>query len=101
MDISINNKSFVPEIQQLPIKDFLLLASTNPVLFTVERMIEISKLIITGSKVFGIIVQYLSGSDKSRQTVELATDTLIKIEKKINPQLNDNEAYKMILSYGK
>ncbi len=91
----------VDKFEQLPIKDFLLLATTNPALFTGERMMAISELIISGSKMLGYIVQYLSGSDKSRQTVELATDTLIEIEKKINPELDDNEAYKTILSYGK
>lgn len=91
----------VDKFEQLPIKDFLLLATTNPALFSAERMIAISELIVAGSKVLGVIVQYLSGSDKSRQTVELATDTLIEIEKKINPELDDNEAYKRVLSYGK
>ena len=91
----------VDKFEQLPIKDFLLLATTNPALFTAERMVAISELIVSGSKVFGVIVQYLSGSDKSRQTVELATDTLIEIEKKINPELDDNEAYKTVLSYAK
>lgn len=91
----------VDKFAQLPIKDFLLLATTNPALFTAERMTAISELIVTGSEVLGTIVQYLSGSDKSRQTVELATDTLIEIEKKIDPELNDNEAYKRVLSYSK
>ena len=91
----------VDKFEQLPIKEFLLLATTNPALFTSERMMAISELIIAGSKALGYIVQYLSGSDKSRQTVELATDTLIEIEKKINPELDDNEAYKTVLSYGK
>ena len=59
------------------------------------------KEIGNASKILGVIVQYLSESDKSRQTVELATDTLIEIEKKINPELDDNETYKMILSYVK
>lgn len=46
-------------------------------------------------------VKYLSGNDKSRQTVEMATDTLIEIEKSINSKLDDNEAYKIVLSYSK
>lgn len=91
----------VDKFEQLPIKEFLLLATLNPALFTVERMVAISDLIINGSKAFGTIVNYLSGSDKSRPTVELATDTLIEIEKKINPELDDNEAYKKILLYSK
>lgn len=91
----------VDKFEQLPIKEFLLLAALNPSLFTMDRMIAISDLIINGSKVFGTIVNYLSGSDKSRQTVELATDTLMEIEKRINPEMDDNEAYKTILSYSK
>ena len=91
----------VDKFEQLPIKDFLLLASTNPALFTGERMMAISELIIVGGRALGYIVKYLSGNDKSRETVELATDTLIESEKKINPELDDNEAYKMVLSYSK
>lgn len=91
----------VDKFEQLPIKDFLLLASTNPALFTGERMVAISELIIVGGRALGYIVKYLSGNNKSRETVELATDTLIEIEKKINPELDDNEAYKMVLSYSK
>lgn len=91
----------VDKFEQLPIKEFLLLAALNPSLFTMDRMVAISDLIINGSKVFGTIVNYLSGSDKSRQTVELATDTLMEIEKRINPEMDDNEAYKTILSYSK
>ena len=91
----------VDKFEQLPIKDFLLLASANPALFTVERMTAILGLIAAGSNVFSVIVQYLSGNDKSRETVEIATDTLVEIEKKINPELDDNEAYKTVLSYCK
>lgn len=91
----------VDKFEQLPIKDFLLLAITNPALFTVDRMSAISRLILNGSKALGSIVQYLSGNDKSRQTVEMAIDTLIEIEKNINPELDDNEAYKMVLSYSR
>lgn len=91
----------VDKFEQLPIKDFLLLVTTNPALFTVDRMSAISELIYNGSKALGSIVQYLSGNDKSRQTVEMATDTLIEIEKNINSELDDNEAYKMVLSYSK
>lgn len=91
----------VDKYEQLPIKGFLLLATTNPDLFTVDRMSAISGLILNGSKVLDSIVQYLSGNDKSRQTVEMATDTLIEIEKNINPELDDNEAYKMVLFYSK
>lgn len=101
MGIGVVAAYLMDKFEKLPIRDFLLLASTNPALFTAERMTAISELIIAESKAFDVIVQYLSGSDKSRQTVELATDTLIEIEKKINPELDDNEAYKTVLSYDK
>ncbi len=101
MGIGMIAAYLVDKFEQWPIKDFLLLAATNPALFTVDRMSAISGLILNGSKALGSIVQYLSGNDKSRQTVEMATDTLIEIEKNINPELDDNEAYKMVLSYSK
>lgn len=101
MGIGTITAYLVDKFEQLPIKDFLLLTTTNPVLFTEDRMSAIAELILNRSNVLSVIVQYLSGSDKSKQTVEVATDTLIEIEKNINPELDDNGAYKMVLSYSK
>jgi len=89
----------IDKYEQLPVKEFLLQAPSNIGLFTGEHMQGIADIMRNDSGTFGAIVQYLSGSDKSRQTVETATDALISIEKAIDPDLNDNEAYEKVISY--
>lgn len=42
----------VDKFKQLPIKDFLLLSTTNPALFTIDRMSAMAGLVLNGSKVF-------------------------------------------------
>lgn len=91
----------IDKFEQFPMKDFILLASTNPSLFAVNRMDGMAKLILSDSKVFETIVHYLSGQDKSRETVEMATDTLVELEKSIDPTIDENEAYKRVVEYSK
>lgn len=91
----------IDKFEQFPMKDFFLLASTNPSLFAVNRMDGIAKLILSGGKVFETIVLYLSGQDKSRETVEMATDTLVELEKCIDSTIDENEAYRRVVEYSK
>lgn len=91
----------IDKFEQFPMKDFILLASSNPGLFTVNRMDGIAKKILSGSKMFGTIVSYLSGQDKSRETVEMATDSLVELEMSIDPTIDENEAYKRVVEYSK
>lgn len=101
MGIGVVAAFLVEKVEKFPMKDFLLLSSSNLGLFTANRMDGIAKMILSGSTVFGTIVSYLSGQDKSRETVEIATDSLIELEMSIDPMIDENEAYKRIVEYSR
>jgi hypothetical protein len=77
----------------LPIQEFFSLAGKNPEFFTVERMDEIGKLANADSDAFSKVVNYVTGSVNDRSTINEAVNSLMDIEKTIDPSVSENTAY--------
>lgn len=85
--------------EQLPVKEFLLAAPSTIGLFTQDRFLYLAHLAMNNSDEFEAVIKYISGNDKSRDTIDRAIDSLMEIERNITPELNDNELYRRVALY--
>lgn len=99
MGLGIISGLLIEKCQQFSLKDFIMKAPDIKGLFTVERMVKLAELSKTDPELFETVLKYISGKDKSKMVVDKATDYLVAMEKDIDPELSDNEAYFNIVHY--
>lgn len=81
-----------------PMEAFAKYAITNPQYFTADRMTEFGKLFGSGLDMAKTVFGYMSGTERNGNKLESAQNTLLKIEKAVNPNISDSDALKNVLS---
>ena len=64
-------------------------------------MKELGKLMEVDGKYVSDVLNYMNGTEKNDFALEKIMDTLINIEKKVNPNISDDDALDTILAIRK
>lgn len=65
------------------------------------KMKEIGQLIKEDSGAIKGIVNYINGKERDAIRLEKTIDSLVEIEKKVNPKMSDIDAYEKVMKLGK
>lgn len=65
--------------------------------FTEAKMGEIAKLMEADGQYIPSILNYVNGSEKDSKKIQAAVDTLLGVEKSVNPGISDKEAYRNVM----
>ncbi len=93
--------STIEKYKDFPIQEFCTLVGSNPEYFSEARIGEISKLMEADSQNIENINNYINGSEKDSAKLQKTVDTLVNVEKTVNPGLSDKEAYKNVMEVRK
>ena len=91
----------VERFEGFPIDKFFMYAGNNPEYFTEAKMKELGKLMEVDGKYVSDVLNYMNGTEKNDFALEKIMDTLIDIEKKVNPNISDDDALDTILAIRK
>lgn len=86
----------IEKYQDFPIEDFCIAVGQNPKFFTEAKMGEIANLIKSDGQNIPNILNYVNGTEKNSDKIRNTVETLVDIEKKVNPAISDKEAYKNV-----
>lgn len=87
----------IDKFSEAGIRDAIEVFSENPDYFTEARMSEILKTGVENKENLSNIVGFLNGKEPNFETNVKSRDMLIDIEKKVNPQISDNEAFNNVM----
>lgn len=87
----------IEQYQEFPIEDFCVAIGQNPEYFTEAKMGEIAKLIQADGQHIPSILNYVNGTEKDSVKIQTAVDTLLGVEKNVNPGITDKEAYRNVM----
>lgn len=87
----------IEQFQEFPIEDFCVAVGQNPEYFTDAKMVEIAKLIQADGQYIPNILNYVNGSEKDGAKIQGIVDTLVGVEKSVNPGVSDKEAYRNVM----
>ena len=74
-------------------------AISKPQILEADRLHYFAGLYKRDDDVFNTVIRYIAGSNKSRATIETATDALVEMEKSLAPGIDDNAAYQKVVEY--
>lgn len=87
----------IEQFQEFPIEDFCVAIGQNPEYFTEAKMGEIAKLMQADGQHIPSILNYVNGTEKDSVKIQKAVDTLLGVEKNVNPGITDKEAYRNVM----
>lgn len=87
----------IEKYQDFPIEEFCVAVGQNPEFFTEAKMGEIAKLMEADGQYIPSILNYVNGSEKDSKKIQAAVDTLLGVEKSVNPGISDKEAYRNVM----
>lgn len=87
----------IEQYQEFPIEDFCVALGQNPEYFTEAKMGEIAKLMQADGQHIPSILNYVNGTEKDSVKIQTAVDTLLGVEKNVNPGISDKEAYRNVM----
>lgn len=87
----------IEKYNEFPIQEFCVEAGQNPEYFTEAKMGEIAKLIEEDGQYISGILSYVDGSEKNELKIQGMIDTLVGVEKSVNPSISDKDALKNVL----
>lgn len=87
----------IEQYQEFPIEDFCVAIGQNPEYFTEAKMGEIAKLMQADGQHIPSILNYVNGTEKDSVKIQTAVDTLLGVEKNVNPGITDKEAYRNVM----
>ena len=85
---------------EFPVEKFLIEVGKNRDFFTDVKMEEIGKLIKADGQNVSDILKYLDGTEKDDLKLKEVEGKLIEIEKKVNPNISNMEAWKNVKELG-
>ena len=91
----------VERFEGFPIEEFFTYAGKNPEYFTEAKMKELGKLMEVDGKYVSDVLNYMNGTEKNDFSLGKTIDTLTKIEKKVNPNISDDDALDIVLNIRK
>ena len=87
----------IEKYQDFPIEEFCVAVGQNPEFFTEAKMGEIAKLMEADGQYITSILNYVNGSEKDSNKIQAAVDTLLGVEKSVNPVISDKEVYRNVM----
>lgn len=87
----------IEQYQEFPIEDFCVAIGQNPEYFTEAKMGELAKLMQADGQHIPSILNYVNGTEKDSVKIQTAVDTLLGVEKNVNPGISDKEAYRNVM----
>lgn len=87
----------IEKYQEFPIQDFCIAVGQNPEYFTEAKMGEIAKLLQADGQYIPSILNYVNGSEKDNTKIREAVDTLVSVEKSVNPGISHNDALRNVM----
>lgn len=87
----------IEKYQEFPIEDFCIAVGNNQKYFTSEKMGEIAKLIQSDGQYIPNLLNYMNGTEKDSAKIQNAVETLVGVEKSVNPAISDKDAYKQVM----
>lgn len=87
----------IEKYQDFPIEEFCVAVGQNPEFFSEAKMGEIAKLMEADGQYIPSILNYVNGSEKDSKKIQSAVDTLLGVEKSVNPGISDKEAYRNVM----
>ena len=91
----------IERFEGFPIEEFFTYTKNNPEYFTEARMKELGKLMKIDGECLPEVLNYMNGIEKNDYLIEKAIETLTKIEKEVNPNVSDSDAFDVILNIRK
>lgn len=91
----------IEKYDEFPIQEFCVEAGQNPEYFTDARMGEIAKLMEEDGQYVSDILNYVNGSEKNEFKIQGMIDTLVGVEKSVDPLISDKDALKNVLQVRK
>lgn len=88
----------IDKYNDLILQEFCIAVGKNPDYFTEAKIGEIVKLIDGDDRYITNILNYLNGSEKDDFKIQSIIDTMIKVEKTVNPNISDKDALKNVLA---
>ena len=87
----------IDKYQEFPMGEFINMIGHNQSFFTESKMGELAIVIKTDGQSISDILHYVDGTEKNSTKIQGTVDTLLEIEKNINPGLSDKEAFKNVM----
>lgn len=87
----------IEKYHEFPIEDFCIAVGNNQKYFTSEKMGEIAKLIQSDGQYIPNLLNYMNGTEKDSAKIQNAVETLVGVEKSVNPAISDKDAYKQVM----
>lgn len=91
----------IEKFKEFPIEDFCILVGENREYFSEAKLQKLGEVMKEDGSNISSILNYVNGSEKNDKKIKEAMDTLIGIEKSVNPSISDKEAYKNVLKLEK
>lgn len=99
--IELTTGVLIEKFPELPVADFIEYVGKNPGYFTEGRMREIGNLIKNDGKCIANILNYMNGSEKDDLVIDRTIQSLMNIEKKVNPDFTNKIVLKDVLNLRK
>ena len=87
----------IEKFDGFPIQEFCIAVGQNPEFFSEAKMGEIAKLIESDGKYISGILNYVNGTEKDEVKIQDTIDTLVNVEKSVDPSISDKDAFKNVL----
>ena len=81
----------------LPVDDIVMTVAQNHKYFNEERVVQLGALVKDNINLLVDVVNFMQGKEKNLDKVDSTVDILTQLEKKINPELSDADAQKIVL----
>lgn len=91
----------IEKYKDFPITDFCIAVGQNPEYFTDAKMGEIAKLMQADGQNIPSILNYVNGTEKDSAKIQGTVDTLLGVEKAVDPSISDKEAYRNVMEVRK
>lgn len=96
--IAVTSALAAEKYPDFPMEAFANFVFVNPQYFTADRMTEFGKLISGNIDRAMTVFGYMNGTERNGNKLESAQNTLLNIEKTVNPNISDSDALKNVLS---
>ena len=91
----------IEKYKDFPITDLSIAVGQNPEYFTDAKMGEIAKLMQADGQNIPSILNYVNGTEKDSAKIQGTVDTLLGVEKAVDPSISDKEAYRNVMEVRK
>lgn len=88
----------IEKYKEFPIQEFCVAVGENPEYFSDDKLAEIGKLLKTDGQLISGILNHINHTELDDAKVNGAINTLLDVEKRVNPSISDVNALKNVMS---